>query len=291
MPLLLLAAALLLGCGAAPADGARTAGAALRVAAWNVHDLFDEVDRTASPGERDTVLSPADVEAKLAGIGRVLARIDADVVVLEEVETEPLLARLPAGPLAGMGYVAHLRDGFDPRGIDVGILSRVPLTTYVHHLAERGADGSHLWSRDCVEVHLDVGGRRVVLLGNHLVSRLDPAADPRRTAQAQRLREIVDALGASDPAALQVILGDLNDVPDSAALTPLLADGALADLGAALPPADSWTWSGGGAKERIDYALVPRREASAAARVEVISGADVAASSDHRPIVLDLWTG
>jgi endonuclease/exonuclease/phosphatase family metal-dependent hydrolase len=292
MPLVLLACALLTGCGAAPAVAPRPLASALRVATWNVHDLFDEVDRAAPPGEEDTVLSSAEVEAKLERVARVLARADADVVIVEEVEDEPLLARLAgAAPLAAMGYTAHLRDGFDPRGIDVGVLSRVPVAAYVHHLADRAPDGSRLWSRDCVEVHLDAAGRRVVLLGNHLVSRLNPAADPRRAAQAARVRAIADALGAADPAALVVVLGDLNDLPDSAALAPLLSDGAFADVGAGLPPDDAWTWSGGGARERIDYALVPRGDAAAIGRVEVLAGADVAAASDHRPIVVDLWAG
>jgi endonuclease/exonuclease/phosphatase family metal-dependent hydrolase len=292
MPRLLLACALLAGCGAVPPAAPRTAASALRVATWNVHDLFDEVDRTAPPGDRDTVLPNAEVEAKLERVARVLARADADVVVLEEVEDEPLLARLAAtGPLAARGYAAHLRDGFDPRGIDVGVLARVAVGGYVHHLEDRAPDGGHLFSRDCVEVHLDVGGRPVVLLGNHLVSRLDPAADPRRRAQAAAVRAIADALSAADPAALVVVLGDLNDLPGSAALAPLLGDGAVVDLGAALPPAEAWTWSGGGERERIDYVLVPRGAAPAVAGVAVLGGEDVAAASDHRPLVVDLWTG
>jgi endonuclease/exonuclease/phosphatase family metal-dependent hydrolase len=290
MPLVLLACALLAGCGADPAVAPRPPTSALRFATWNVHDLFDEVDRTTQPGDQDTVPSSAEVEAKLARVARVLARADADVVILEEVEDEPLLARLAAAaPLAAMGYAAHLRDGFDPRGIDVGVLSRVPVAAYVHHLADRTPDGARLWSRDCVEVHLDAGGRPVVLLGNHLVSRLDPAADPRRAAQAAGVRSIADAVGAADPTALVVVLGDLNDLPDSAALAPLLSDGAFADLGAELSPEAAWTWSGGGARERIDYALVPSGDAAAVGRVEVLAGDDVAAASDHRPMVIDLW--
>jgi endonuclease/exonuclease/phosphatase family metal-dependent hydrolase len=292
MPRILLACALLAGCGAVPPAAPRTAASALRVATWNVHDLFDEVDRTTPPGDQDTVLSHAEVEAKLERVASVLARADADVVVLEEVEDEPLLARLAAAaPLASRGYAAHLRDGFDPRGIDVGVLARVPVAGYVHHLDDRAPDGAHVFSRDCVEVHLDVGGRPVVLLGNHLVSRLDPAADPRRRAQAAAVRAIADALSAADPGALVMVLGDLNDLPGSAALAPLLADGAFVDLGAALPPADAWTWSGRGERERIDYALVRRGAAEAIAGVAVLQGEDVAAASDHRPLVVDLWTG
>jgi endonuclease/exonuclease/phosphatase family metal-dependent hydrolase len=292
MPRFIALLALLAGCGADPASAARPPAAPrslLRVATWNVHDLFDEVDRTSPPGELDTVLSPAEVEAKLARLGRVLARADADVVVLEEVENLALLQRLAAGPLAGGGYAAYLVEGFDPRGIDVGVLSRAPVVRYVSHLEDRDVDGAHLWSRDCVEVHVGGAARPVVLLGNHLVSRLDPAQDGRRARQAARVRAIADALRREDPARLVVVLGDLNDVAGSAALAPLLADGALLDVGAALAPDVAWTWSGGGARERIDYAAVPREDAAAVADAAVLAGDDVAAASDHRPLIVDLW--
>ncbi len=264
---------------------------ALRVVTWNVHDLFDEVDRTTPPGDGDTVLTPAEVEAKLARVGSVLSRLDADVFVLQEVENLELLERLAAGPLAGRGYRASLRDGFDPRGIDVGVLSRVAIGDCVSHLDDRAPDGGHLWSRDLVEVHLDVDERPVVLLGGHLVSRLDPSEDGRRFLQAARVRQAADEVRAANERALVLVLGDLNDVPGSEALRPLLGDGAFADLGGSLPDADSWTWSGAGARERIDYALVPTGDRALVTRVEVASGADVTAASDHRPLLVDLWLG
>jgi endonuclease/exonuclease/phosphatase family metal-dependent hydrolase len=277
------------GCAPAPANAPPGGPGALRIVTWNVHDLFDEEDRLEPPGEEDTVLTAAQVEAKLQRVGTVLARLDADVILLQEVEALALLERLASGPLAGRGYEAFLVEAFDPRGIDVGALSRVPVTAYRSHAEERAPDGSHLWSRDLVEIHLAEPRRPIVLLGTHLVSRLDPAADPRRRLQAQRMRDAFDALRAGAGAPLVVGLGDLNDLPASAALAPLFADGELVDLGAAMEARTSWTWSGGGREERIDYAFVGRGDLAAVTRIEVASGADVAASSDHRPVVVDLW--
>ena len=278
----------LLACAPAAENAQRAGRSTLRVVTWNVHDLFDGIDRTTPPGDSDTVLTQVEVEAKLARVGRVLARLDADVLVLQEVENLGLLERLAAGPLAAGGYRAFLREGFDPRGIDVGVLSRVPIADCVSHLEERAPGGSWLWSRDLLEVHLDIFERPVVLLVNHLVSRLDPSEDGRRLLQAARVREVADQLRAT---AVVLVLGDLNDLPDSVALRPLLGDGALADLGAGLPDGDAWTWSGGGARERIDYALLPGEDVTLVTRVEVISGSDITAASDHRPLLVDLWLG
>jgi endonuclease/exonuclease/phosphatase family metal-dependent hydrolase len=278
----------LLACAPPAALEPRSAPSTLRVVTWNVHDLFDEVDDTAPPGDGDTVPSSAGAAAKLAQVGEVLSRLDADVYVLQEVENLGLLERLAAGPLAGRGYLAALREGFDPRGIDVGVLSRLPVK-WVSHLEDRGADGGLLFARDLAEVHLGLDARPVVILGVHLASRLHPSEDARRLLQAERVREVADQLRAGPGHPVVLAMGDFNDVPGSATMRALLGDGALVDLGATLPEADSWTWSGGGARERIDYAIVPGEDGAIVTRVEVVAGPEIAATSDHRPLLVDLW--
>jgi endonuclease/exonuclease/phosphatase family metal-dependent hydrolase len=275
---------LLACCGPVPEHGsvARPAGraAAVRVVSWNVHDLFDEADRLAPPGEHDTVPAPAAVEAKLAAVAAVLARLDADVVVLQEVENLPVLARLAERA----GYAeARLVDGLDPRGIDVGALSRLPVEAYRSHLGEVDGGGKPLWPRDCVEVHLRAGGRPLVVVASHLSSRISDDGT-RRAAQAARLRGIADAVRAERPDALVIAGGDLNDAPASAALAPLLSDGAWLDP---LPPGAT-TWQGASGQARLDYLLVPAPDRAAVAAAAVAAGADVAAASDHRPVVVDL---
>ncbi|HSN89726.1 MAG TPA: endonuclease/exonuclease/phosphatase family protein [Anaeromyxobacteraceae bacterium] len=261
-------------------------GAFVRVATWNVHDLFDEEDRLVPPGAADEVLAPAEVEAKLDRLSAVLARLDADVVLLQEVENAALLERLADRA----GYPeARLLEGADPRGIDVAALSRLPVLAYLSHLGETDAEGGPLWSRDCVELHVQAGGRRLVLVGSHLVSRItDPDGD-RRAEQAARMRAIADEVALVRPDAVLLAGGDLNDEPESPALAPLLADGAYRDAAARLPPADAWTWSGHAGRARLDYLLVAGRDAGALLAAAVLGGDDVAAASDHRPLAADLW--
>lgn len=251
----------------------------VRVATWNVHDLFDELDRTVAPGDLDLVLTPAEVEAKLEAVAEVLRRVDADLVLLQEVEDRPLLLRLAARA----GYPeAWLVEGLDPRGIDVGALSRLAVDAYVSHLGELDAAGRRLWPRDCVEVHVRTGGRPLVAIGTHLSSALSDDGT-RRAVQATRLREIGDAVRAARPTALVVAGGDLNDAPGSAALAPLLLDAAWVDLA---PPGA--TWSSGAAAARLDALLVPAEDATAVLAAAIEDGDDVRRASDHRPVVLEL---
>jgi endonuclease/exonuclease/phosphatase family metal-dependent hydrolase len=267
-----------------PASG--RPGAFVRVVSWNVHDLFDEVDRLVPPGAADDVPAAAEVEAKLDRVAAVLARADADLVFLQEVENAPLLARLAVRA----GYPeARLVEGADPRGIDVAALSRLPLAAYLSHLGETDPRGDPLWSRDCVEVHAAAGASRLVLVGSHLASKVGDPEGFRRIEQAARMRAIADAAAARLPSAVVLAGGDLNDDPDAPSLAPLLGDGAWRDPAGTTPADAAWTWSGSEGRARLDYLLVHARASDAVLAVRVLAGEDVAAASDHRPVALDLW--
>jgi endonuclease/exonuclease/phosphatase family metal-dependent hydrolase len=276
-------AAGLLACGPAAPEttGRGAAGAAFRLATWNVHDLFDEEDRLAPPGALDEVPAPAEVEAKLAAVAAVLRRLDADAVLLQEVEDLPLLRRLAA--LAGYPE-AHLLEGNDPRGIDVALLSRWPVRRYLGHAAEREDDGRPRWPRDAVEAELETGGRPLLLVGSHLSSHLSDPDGARRARQAAALRALADAAARAAPGALVVVGGDLNDEAGAPALAPLLGDGAWAAAG----PPGAWTWRDGERRAALDHLALAGGEGGAVLAAFVLDGADVAAASDHRPLALDL---
>jgi endonuclease/exonuclease/phosphatase family metal-dependent hydrolase len=282
---LLLQFGLLAACGEVAArPEVRDPAAVLRLATWNVHDLFDEVDRTLPPGDLDGTPSPTEVEARLDLIAEVLTVVDADAVLLQEVEDLPLLRRLAERA----GYrEARLLEGNDPRGIDVGLLSRLPVLSYRGHAGERAGDGRLLWPRDAVEALLDAGGRQVLLVGTHLSSHLSDPGGARRHEQSARLRAIADEGVARWAPALAVVGGDLNDEASSPALQPLLGDGAWGDADGGFGPED-WTWSSGADRSRLDHLALRATDAGAWLSATVQGGPEVAASSDHRPVVLDL---
>jgi endonuclease/exonuclease/phosphatase family metal-dependent hydrolase len=254
----------------------------VRLATWNVHDLFDEVDRREPPGVLDEVPPPAQVAAHLEAAAAVLRRLDADAVLLQEVEDLPLLERLAA--LAGYPE-ARLVEGNDPRGIDVALLSRLPVRHYLSHAGEREPDGSARWPRDAVEAVLEAGGQPLVLLGTHLSSHLSDPDGLRRARQAAALRALADAAVAASPGALVVVGGDLNDEAAASALAALLGDGAWL---AAAPAGEAWTWSDGPRRAALDHLALPADQVEAVLAARVEGGADVAAASDHRPVVVDL---
>jgi len=275
-----LLAAALAGCGP-PAQRPEVRGAAVvRLATWNVHDLFDERDRLDPPGALDAVPAAGEVEGRLSAVAAVLSRLDADAVLLQEVEDLPLLARLAAR----CGYPqARLLEGNDPRGIDVALLSRLPVASYAGHAGEMSPDGRPLWPRDAVEAVLEAGSSRVVLIGTHLSSRLSDPAGTRRALQAASLRALADGALTRWGAVLAVVGGDLNDEATAPSLQPLFGDGAWQAAGSG-----AWTWSDGGSRWVLDHLALRAADAGALLASEVVGGADVAQASDHRPVVVDL---
>jgi endonuclease/exonuclease/phosphatase family metal-dependent hydrolase len=257
----------------------------VRIATFNAHDLFDD-----QQDSDETVVTPATYAGHLRAVARVLDLLDSDIVVMQEIENVRVLERLAAVEAAAQGYAhATLVVGNDPRGINIGVLSRFPFDSVVSHKSDvfPGADGTHTYARDCLELHRTVGIRELVLLAVHLKSKAVPDDPDKRLAEARHTRFIADSISAGDPAAAVLILGDMNDVPGS---PPLLAiegpePGSYTDAASVLPGA--WTYDHGGALQLIDHQMMgPRaRPMLDPGSVAIPHGATVDGASDHAPLV------
>lgn len=206
-------------------------------------------------------------ELALRHTAQVVADLAPDVLAVVEAEDRTALGRFSRdllAPLAGWGFEhVMLVDGNDERGIDVGLMTRAGhrIGRLTSHVDDVSPDGLRIFSRDCPEYEVSLpGGGRLVVLVNHLKSKGygGQAASARsRRRQATRVRELYDArLSAGEE--LVVVLGDLNDTPDSEPLAPLLGDGGPRDV-SAHPAFDDGGWPGtyttGRAGNKIDYVL------------------------------------
>lgn len=207
-------------------------------------------------------------EVATQNTAQVLRDVNADVVALVEAEHRISLARFNAQVLKSVGGTPYetvmLIDGNDDRGIDVGLLTRPPITldTLRSHVNDR-AGTQTIFSRDCPEYALILpGGERLVVLVNHLKSKgFGTAAESnaKRLTQAIRIREIYDRLRGEGVEHV-LIAGDLNDTPGSAPLAPLLGAGSdLRDI-SAHPSFDDGgrpgTYANGTKGNKIDYLLM-----------------------------------
>ncbi len=259
-------------------------GTSFTIVTWNVENLFDEQN---DPFKEDTVATAAEVEAKLAALQAVIAALRPDVLALQEVENKSILDRLCDG-LPQLGLVERrLVEGFDPRGIDVALATRFRITHTASHIGEdffhENGDGPFSYSRDALEVHMNVAGRRVAVLVAHQISRLGDN-DIKRQAQALYTRQIADALRAADPQGSVIIAGDMNDTPETPTIGYYIAGGAFVDVTVDVPQAERWTYSSFG-QPQYDYIFPDSVLGGHRALVFIPHGDDVRAASDHAPVV------
>lgn len=262
----------------------------LSVLNWNVHNLENDKDDSGAPGE--TIVSTTEYNTHRKAVGAVLNELDADIVLLTEVENKAVLDELNALELGGKYVASSLIEGNDYRGVDIGLLSKYPIDSVVSHKDEpftlSGTAGpDYYFSRDCPEVHIQFNGRKMVFLGAHFKAKSND--DPvKRLAEAQRTRAIADGLAKQDPSRAIIILGDFNDTPDSDPYLAVVGDGTTkyTDVTLSIPMGDRWTYEYQGKPELIDYQMVnptlaPMLEMQSAT---IRHSTNVDAASDHSPV-------
>ncbi len=247
--------------------------------------------------------------------GKAIREVDADVICLQEVENLAVLERFNSRYLARLKYKHRLLiDSHDPRFIDVAILSRYPFSHIKTYRNERNrANTTWKFSRDCLEVDIDVDGKKLSLYVNHLKSMMGgrDKTKPRREEQSLRVADIIDSTWGGDGyEGAFIVLGDFNDYPDeNTSLGSLLNHSHLVNVVNRLPENERWThfWAGGNKYSQLDYLLLSKSLAEANANVPGIMrkglpwraerytgnrfdevGENTPKASDHCPLYIDI---
>ncbi len=230
----------------------------ITVATFNVRRFFDMICHSGQCGAEDDFelqMTPEAFEARTQQVASAISGLQADVVLLQEIENQYGLDVL-AGRLDGQFSVRVIGETNFPASLDVAILARGTLRETRVHRATTDLelpDGSVTkFSRELLELHLEVDGAEVVVFNAHFKSK--SSDDPeRRLAEATATREIVLATAAERPEALVVLGGDLNDTPSSEPLVALEGDGGLYRLASTLPAGQDWTYLWGGGSQALDH--------------------------------------
>jgi endonuclease/exonuclease/phosphatase family metal-dependent hydrolase len=201
---------------------------------------------------------------------RVLGDIDADVLCLVEVENRPALQMFhddllvkqflkPAGKPSYKFII--LIDGNDQRGIDVAVMSRLPISWVRSHMHEKTEYNGRMvstFSRDCLEVQIELRQERLLqLMVNHFKSMgyspgNDPQSNRRRRGQVERVAELVDEHSLQEE--YIIVAGDFNSDTDSPSLAPLVGKRGLYNVNLELEPSQRGTYRTG--KAQLDYLLI-----------------------------------
>lgn len=292
---------------------------AVRIATYNVANLFDDKDDPKLGGQYEDMNSVKS-KAELDGVAAAIHAIDADVLVMEELESQDVLTWFRDTYLSDMGYTSAISiDAGDPRGIEQGVLSRFPVVEPTVWLQmplkgthPKGADDAPegtpiVFHRSPfrVDVIVPAGARgnprdySFTVFTVHAKSGRNSAYW--REAEAAGTVSLIQTAMSDDPGRNVVVMGDFNAVQSDASFRAFVGSG-LIDLFADRRPEDPATTTHESGRS-IDHILV-----NAAMMPEVIrdsrfvfgtparpKGVDYRTypapkgyASDHYPVVVDI---
>lgn len=229
----------------------------IKIATFNVKQFFDTTCDSGRCSAQSFEMLPteSEFEAKSRQLVLGIESLEADVVLLQEVETEACLTALKER--LGSDYqTAFLGETNASASLDVGIISRLPLIQTVSYQDEPiplvNQQGNTYFTREFLEVHLDVQGALLIVFNAHFRSKYPPDDPAQRLAEASAASDIVIASSQAHPEALVVLGGDLNDVPGSAPINALEDGGSLSRVASELG-ADAATYTYRGQGQAIDH--------------------------------------
>jgi len=197
----------------------------------------------------------------------VITENKPDILAMVEVESLETLKKFNKNYLNGFYNYMMLIEGNDIRGINLGIYSKdFPIGNIrTHQFEYNSLTKGKLFSRDCLEVELNVWGSILTILINHFKSKIESNKNDINTAaklrkkQAKRVSEIlVERFGNKLDRGDFIVCGDLNSNPDEDPLSPLLSLKNLENVVERLPKDDRWTywWDKKNQIGQFDYILL-----------------------------------
>ena len=231
----------------------------VRVATFNVQRFFDTTcDSGTCGGDAfEPSVSQDQFDAKARTLASALEAMDAEFVLLQEIESQACLDAL-SDRLGGRYTVAYIGEIGTTASVDVAVLGEGTLVEVVTHRQTeipRPGGGTTVFSRELPEVHIEREGQRVILIPLHFRSKYNDDPD-RRLAEAEAAHAIVAGIAASHPDAMIILGGDVNDFPGSPPMNALEAGSVLDAVYDDLPAHERWTHTYNGQQSMIDHLFV-----------------------------------
>ncbi len=179
-------------------------------------------------------------DKETARIAKRIKAMNVDILAVQEVEDILTLKEFVRDYLDGMYPHVALIEGNDPRFIDLGILSKLPIgaLTSWQQVPDPADPAKPIFGRDLLEVEILNRSRKqrlFTLFNNHLKSHFVPydvdqeegarLANERRQRQATVTAQIIKK--RMRPNSRFIVVGDMNDPADSKWLAPLIKSGDL----------------------------------------------------------------
>lgn len=214
----------------------------IKLGTYNTNNLFDRFDDPYNYSDdpwRTLFASKPKKLVELYDLGARIRSSDVDILALQEIESLGALKEFIVGHVGDYYQTNGIisLESNDPRGIDLGAVSKFPLGRVTSHRFRRYDGKKKVFSRDCLQVEVlksDYSDVLLTLFVCHLKSKYssEKAGTPeyvkdqeesveKRTRQVEHTIKIIQACQDVDNDRF-VVLGDMNDTPDSSALNGFL---------------------------------------------------------------------
>jgi hypothetical protein len=211
------------------------------IAFYNLENFYDTVN---NPVVNDDDFTPSGIKKytkdiyldKVNKLATVISQIGTEVspsgpaiLGVAEIENDTVLNDLVRHPLLSYRHYRIIHyDSKDARGIDVGFLYDPKL--FVPEKAEKlfvqlpGNSKEAFYTRDILYVKGSLAGETIHAYVNHWPSRRggEERSTPAREAAALVCKKHINNILQKEPNAKIIVMGDLNDDPDSPSITEAL---------------------------------------------------------------------
>lgn len=295
----------------------------IRIGTYNANNLFDRFDDPYNFSDdpwRSRFAAKPKTQEGLFHLGARIRASNVDILALQEIESYGALRDFNSGHVREykLNSGVFSLPSNDPRGIDLGILTKLPFGQITTHRFRR-QESSTAFSRDCLQVEIlkeDRSDTLVTLFICHLKSKYSrylPSDGAAYEKDQQKSNERRKQQVAETIAVVQenmdidkdyfMVLGDLNDTPQSDPLKDFLRPGNPLGLTNALDsipqdnldpesfkkrPRDTHKWAKDTAREhnrttysQIDYLLMSKKLAEAFIGKAKVEQRGYTKGSDH----------
>lgn len=178
----------------------------MKIASYNVENLFDMKEDGTEYEQYFPNTSwgwtTQMQRIKLQHTARVIHDINADVIGLQEIESESVLKELKAEINRQGLYYPYYVFSRNKRGgaVSVALLSRYPITSAISHPVSANSD-----YRNILEARIDFKGHPLRVYVNHWKSKMGP--ESMRIRSAKVVKKLIDKLPKNEP---YILVGDFN---------------------------------------------------------------------------------
>jgi endonuclease/exonuclease/phosphatase family metal-dependent hydrolase len=281
---------------ALPSDYQNPLKDTLSIVTWNVEHFIDAFDNPYIKNGREDESKAEDVKKRVKDFASIIRKLDADVIVLQEFESQPFLERIAKEELEDMNYLFFASAPSPDWYMNVVVMSRVPLgVVYGYGSVYTPVKGS-LDKEGRPETQKNINTRMVsveviakpdysfIVHGLHLKAGRNERDEATRIGQINLLLGQCVRFQKEDKKTKQVVIGDLNSIPGSAEITQLLNGKEKVKFINPFASKPVFSHPSDNPERQLDHILPNIQMAKDMISAEVFQDALLKEISDHLPI-------